>query len=82
MSLSVICTNYLILSNFFQHVKYVRGDLRMFQAMKNLEYTPLQYSVISPMAASEDFTLPDVSQKNLAFSVRRETCLFLVVFCS
>lgn len=41
----------------------------MFQAMKNLEYMPLQYSVISPLAASEDFTLPDVSQKNLAFNV-------------
>ncbi|XP_034250544.1 probable helicase senataxin [Thrips palmi] len=50
-----------------KHVKYLRGDLRMFQAMKNLEYMPLQYSVISPLAASEDFTLPDVSQKKLAF---------------
>ncbi|KAE8740877.1 hypothetical protein FOCC_FOCC013590 [Frankliniella occidentalis] len=49
-----------------KNVKYIRGDLRVFQAMKNLEYMPLQYSIISPSAANEDFTLPEINS-NLAY---------------
>lgn len=50
-----------------KNIKYIRGDLRGFQAMKILNHIPLQYSVISPCAGNEDFTLPDVSSKTLAF---------------
>ncbi|KAK3926941.1 Helicase sen1 [Frankliniella fusca] len=60
------CTFVLDKVMRIKNVKYIRGDLRVFQAMKNLEYMPLLYSIISPSAANEDFTLPEISS-GLAF---------------
>ena len=61
------CTYVLDRPMRVKNVKYVRGDLRVFQALYNLQNLPLQYSIISPSAANEDFTLPDVSMKELFF---------------
>lgn len=50
-------------------MKYIRGDLRVFVAMKNLQHMPLRYSIISPNAGNEDMSLPDVSKTKLALPV-------------